>query len=324
MRQVYREATWYRSMLFVPGHKPDWMAKAPRFGADAYIFDLEDAVPVDRKPAAREAVAAAIAEFADAPFGTFARLNGWRTGHTVLDALAVVGPGLDGVMLTKVEDVEDIAGLDLLLTDLEIAAGLPVGRIEIIPRCETALGMYRYFEICSCSERVRRAPGAGDAVPGGDDAVALNLRQVTDEGDEWIEVNGRVGLVARAAGVTQILGGMTNKIDDLDLVRRVAQRAKNLGANGATAIHPSHVPILNEVFSPSPDEIGEARTIVAAMAEATEQGSAAVRVDGRMIDYAHVRRSLELLERARSIGLDVGTTPDISVLSLNYASPAVR
>jgi citrate lyase subunit beta/citryl-CoA lyase len=252
MRQLFREAAQYRSMLFVPGHKTDWLMKASRYGADALLFDLEDSVPIDEKAEARAAVAKAIDAHAGSPFGRFVRINGWGTGHTLLDALAVVRDGLDGLMLTKVEDAEHVTALDLLLTDLEIDRGLPAGGIEILPRPETALGIYRNFEICECSARVRRYTGPGDAlIPGGDATSALRLLLTPDDAPEWLVVNGAAGLQARAAGVTQVLGGMTNAISDLDLVRRLALRARALGATGSTSIHPSHVAIHNQVFSPS-------------------------------------------------------------------------
>lgn len=315
MRQTFRNAPWYRSMMFVPGQKLDWMLKAPKYGADCLIFDLEDAVPIDQKPAARESVARALDELKDKKFGRFVRLNGWRTGNTLQDVLAVTRPGLDGVMLSKTEDVEDVLALDLVLTDLEIERALPAGHIEIMPLCETAHAMYRHFDICLCSERVRRSGGGGGAVQGGDGTRALGLRLTDDLGTEGLFANGRSGLEARAAGITQITGGMTSKIDDLDLVRRLAQRAKSLGATGGMAIHPSHIPVINEVFSPSPVEIEESRATLEAMAAAIARGDAAVQMNGVMIDYAHVRTSLELLEQARSIGIDVGEFPEIPVLS---------
>jgi citrate lyase subunit beta/citryl-CoA lyase len=291
----------------------DWVLRAPRFGADALILDLEDAVPLDQKQQARENVARALAEFGDASFGRFVRINAWRTGMTVLDVWETAVPGLDGVMLAKAEDVEDITALDLMLGDLEIARGLPPGHIEIIPLCETARAKYRHFELCEASERVRRAGGAGGAVPGADATRALNIRATSDEGNEEYLMNARSGLEARAAGVTQILGGMTSKISDLDLVRRLAQRAKALGATGSMSIHPSHVPIHNEVFSPSQEEILHAKEVMEAIADAVAHDRAAARLHDEMIDYAHVRTSIEILDQARSIGLDVGEVPDIPV-----------
>src|SRR5579871_4612438 len=124
MRQAVRKGTPYRSMLFVPAHKLDWMRRAPRFEADALIFDLEDSVPVDGKQAAREAVVTVLDEFVDAPFGKFVRVNAWRTGHLLADVSAIVRPGLTGIMLPKTEEPSDVTALDRLIGELELERSL--------------------------------------------------------------------------------------------------------------------------------------------------------------------------------------------------------
>ncbi|HVX22351.1 MAG TPA: CoA ester lyase [Acidimicrobiales bacterium] len=314
MRQPFRSARPYRSMLYVPGHKLDWIRKAPRYGADAYIYDLEDAVPIGEKPAARAATETGLAELAGEPFGRFVRINGWHTGQTLADLTAVVRPGLDGVLLPKVEDVDDVVALDRLLEELECQRGIELGRVEIFPLCETALSMYRHFDICRASERVVRTTSAVLAVPG-DQTRAMGVHLSGGLGEETVLVNGRAGLEARAAGVHQMTGGMTTTIGDLGLVRELAERSKALGATGSMSIHPSHVPVHNEVFSPSAAEIDRARAVMVAMASAVERGDAAVQLDGEMVDYAHVRESLDLLRSAQAFGLAVGEYPDVPVLS---------
>jgi citrate lyase subunit beta/citryl-CoA lyase len=302
-------------MLYVPGHKLDWIRKAPRYGADAQIYDLEDAVPVVGKAEARACVEVALRELATEPFGRFVRINGWHTGHTLADLTEIVGPGLDGVLLPKIEDVEDVIALDRLLEELERQRELPLGRIEIFPLCETALSMYRHFEICRASERVKRTSGPILAVPG-DQTRAMGVELSSDDGLESLIVNGRAGLEARAAGVFQMTGGMTTKIDDLDLVRTLAERSKALGATGALAIHPSHVPIHNEVFAPSQAQIERARNVMAAMTAAIGRGDAAVSLNGVMIDYAHARAALEMLRTSAEFGLvDPGDVPDMDILA---------
>ena len=317
MRQEYRAARCYRSMLFVPGNRADWMLKAAKYKADALIFDLEDSVPVDAKDVARETVHAVLGELKDVPYGKFVRVNDWQTGHTLRDLLEVVVEGLDGVMLARAEDVDHVTALDLVLTDLERQRGLATRTIEIVPLCSTALAMYRHFEICLSSDRVRRSAGPGGVIAGGDYSRALAIRYSSDDGPEGMIVNGRSGLEARAAGVTQILGGMTTKIGDLDLVRRLAVRARSLGATGSMVIHPSHVPVVNEVFTPTASEIASAREMLQRMSRVLSGGSASMRFGGAMVDYAHVRSSLELLNQAKSFGLDVGDVPDVPVLSFN-------
>lgn len=302
-------------MLFVPGHKIDWMRKAPKYGADALILDLEDSVPIDLKEAGRQAVRTVLDEYGDARFGKFVRVNAWQTGHLLADLLAVVSRHVDGILLPKTQGVEDVVGLDLLLGELEMARSLVESRIEIMPLAESARGFYLHYEICLASDRIRRSGGAGGLPPGGDGTRALGLRLTDEEGYESLLSTGRGNLEARAAGITQILGGMTSKLGDLDLVRRLMERSKRLGASGAMAIHPSHIPVINEVFSPSAAEIEEAKEVIRVMAGAVERGDAAVRHGNRMVDYAHARTSVELLEQARDFGIDVGEIPKLPILS---------
>jgi citrate lyase subunit beta/citryl-CoA lyase len=311
---VERGGKWYRSMLFVPGQKLEWMLKAPKYKADALMFDLEDAVPIDQKEAARVATSRAIDELKKGPFGRFVRLNGWRTGQLLRDLRAVVVEGLDGVGLAKTEGPEDVVALDLVLSELEAERGLPAGQIEIMPMAETAHAMWLSYELAMASPRVKRGGGVVNATPGGDATRALNLR-LSRDGREWIPIGVRSLLAARAAGITHIIGGMTTEIEDLDLVRQLAMQSKDYGATGGLCIHPSHIPILNEVYAPSAAELEHARAVLAAMAEAISRGDAATRFRGGMVDYAHARTALDLVKVAESFGIPVGEIPKIEVLS---------
>lgn len=309
--QAFRDARPYRSMLYVPGHRLDMMLKAPKYAADALVFDLEDSVEVGEKARAREAVVAAIENLRAGQFGRFVRLNGWRTGYLLDDLVAVVTAGLDGVALPKVEHPEDIAAIDRVLGELERSRGLPVGQIEICPHPETALGMYRLFDICMASRRVKRAGVACGPSVGGDGARALGLNGSSEE--EAVYFGAYSVLQARAAGIVHVEGSMTGRLDDLELVRKIAQRSKRMGASWASAIHPSHIPLINEVYSPSQSEIDEARDIVLTFAEAAGQGKAAVRYKSALLDYAHVRAAMDILKRARAAGVSFGEIPAIEL-----------
>lgn len=311
MPQTFREAPWYRSMLYIPGHKLDWMLKAPKYGADALMFDLEDSVELTQKAGARKAVATAIKELCTGPFGRFVRLNRWRTG-CLEDLNAVVIDGLDGVALAKTEDPEDIAALDLVLGELERSRGLPVGRIEICPHAETAVAMYRLYEICMASQRVKRTGAAGGPTPGGDGARSLGL-QLNDVTDEGIYFGAYSVLQARAAGIMYVEGASTAALDDLELVRRIGERSKRMGASFASALHPSHIPVINEVYSSSQDEINEACEIVSVVAAATARGEGAVRYKSAFLDYASVRTAMDVLKKAQAAGIDVGDVPKLEL-----------
>ncbi len=313
MADHFRPASSLRSFLFVPGNRPSWMVKAPKYGPDALIFDLEDSVPISEKVAARACIRDAIDQLSEWSGGRFVRVNPWGSGLLVSDLLAVVRPGLTGVLLPKAQDETEVVALDLLLDELEIERGLR--GIEIIPVLETPRALYRVFQICEASERVLRVTGVGGSdIRGGDLTRALGVPIEGDVLAEMLHLNSRGILEARAAGVKEILNGSTSDLGDMDKVRSVAQQAKRMAATGTMVIHPSHVPIVNEVFSPSPAEIALARSLLETMADAiANSGTAASTHNGRMVDYAHVRSSVELLERATSLGLDVGEVPVVEV-----------
>lgn len=313
MPQTFRDAKCYRSMLFVPGHKLDWMLKAPKYGSDALILDLEDSVGVAEKPAARSAVAEAIKKLSARPIGLFARLNAWRTGYLMDDLSAVVVEGLNGVILSKTEGPEDVAALDLVLGELERSRGLPVGSIEISPYAETALAMYRLYDICMASQRVKRAGGATGPNPRGDGGRSLGLQYDEEDAAEGVAFGAYSVMQARAAGIVHIEGGMCGQLDDLEMVRRLGEKSKRLGASFASAIHPSHIPIINEIYSPSQNEVDAAREIISALADGIAHGHAAVRYKSRLIDYANLRAAMDVIKKAEAAGMDVGIVPTIEI-----------
>ncbi|MHB0791050.1 HpcH/HpaI aldolase/citrate lyase family protein [Bradyrhizobium sp. 5.13L] len=313
MPQTFREAKCYRSMLFVPGHKLDWMLKAPKYGSDALILDLEDSVAIGEKPAARFAVAEAIKELRAKPVGLFVRLNAWRTGCLIDDLSAVVVDGLDGVMLSKTEDPEDVTALDLVLGELERSRGLPVGAIEICPYPETAIAMYRLYDICMASQRVKRAGAATGPNPQGDGGRSLGLQFDEEDAIEGIAFGAYSVLQARAAGIVHIEGAMCGRLDDLEMVRRLGKKSKRMGASFASAIHPSHIPIINEIYSPSQAEVDEAREVISALAEAIARGQAAVRYKSRLLDYANLREAMDVIKKAEAAGFEVGDVPKLGI-----------
>jgi citrate lyase subunit beta/citryl-CoA lyase len=301
---------WLRSLLFIPGHKLDWMIKAPKYGADALIFDLEDSVAPDRKRDARAACADALQRLRGEDVRLFVRVNDWASGELVEDVLAVVEPRLNGVVLPKVDAPSQVAALDLLLSDAEIRLGLPRFSIEILPLAETALAVERFSEICTASPRIGRIVGVSGLTPGmpGDLLRSLGL-EATESGEESLYANGRFVVAARAAGVEHVLGGMTVDIANIQLLRRSLLRARQLGASGSMAIHPNHIPEIHAVFTPTVEALERAAGILNALAAAALSGDAAARYDGRMVDRAHALASYAVLARAEQCGLTVPEHP---------------
>ncbi|TMA53347.1 MAG: CoA ester lyase, partial [Deltaproteobacteria bacterium] len=299
----------YRSILFVPGNRPDWMDKAPKYGPDALILDLEDAVPIAEKAEARQTVRAGIERLRERGVPIVVRVNGVNTGLTGEDVEAIVTAGLVAVAVPKLERVEEVLKVDAWIELFERKAGLPLGTVEILALPETARGIMNAYQLATACPRVGNILG-GVGARSGDVTKAIGYKW-TRSGLETLYLASHVLLAARAAGIEYPISGGSLEVGDTELVRAQLQRAREIGYRGALLIHPSAVPIANEVFAPSTEEIEWNKGVLRAMAEAERAGRAAVTYDGMMIDYAHVRNALDLLHQAEAFGLDVGEYPQV-------------
>ncbi|MGW0838700.1 HpcH/HpaI aldolase/citrate lyase family protein [Streptomyces sp. NPDC002787] len=289
-----------RSLLFVPGTRTDWLPKARAAGADAAVLDLEDAVPAADKPAARAEVADAITRATTAPadqagrMALFVRVNpldGWAGAE---ELRAVVRPGLAGIVLPKVRSAQDVRLADQLLNWCEREQGLPPGRVALVPLLETARGLREAYDIARAAPRIAYL-GALTA-PGGDVERAVGYRW-SPEGTETVALRSRVLLDVRAAGVPCPVGGLWTRVGDLAGLRAFAEQNRSLGYEGMMAIHPSHVPVINEVFAPSPAELARCADLIAAVETAQRNGTGAVTFRGEMVDEAMARTARLVLDR---------------------------
>lgn len=289
-----------RSVLWVPGNREAWMRNSPRYGADGLILDLEDSVPGGEKMAARRSVAAVMALLADAGLAVFVRVNDLSTGLTEEDLAAVVRPGIYGLLLPKAETSEDILMLEDLLQAREQETGLESGSVLIMPGIETATGIRNAYEIGAASPRVAHV-GVGH-MKSGDGARSVGF-QWTREGRETFFLRAKVLLDARAAGDPYPCAGPWSDIGDLEGLRDYLVEMRQLGYTGFAGLHPTHITVANEVFTPSPEEIASWQGIIAKMEEAEREGRAAVIYQGQMIDIAMQKTARDMLEMARKSGL---------------------
>ena len=291
----------FRSLLFAPGNHPRRVEKAFTVGADAVILDLEDAVANAEKPAARKAVVAALAQ----PHRCrgYARVNAPSTSFCYADLVAVIGEGVDGVVLPKVESAADLHAIDWLITNLERERGVEVGSTDLIPIVETAVGMQRIDRVVQARGlrpyegrwRVRRlAFGAADY------AAEVGLAPGLDE-LELADARARVVLASRAAGLEGPLDSPWFHLRESEAFSRALERSRRSGFQGRLCIHPDQVKPANAAYSPSADEVARAERIVAAFEAAEANGEAAIQVDGQMIDYPVAHRARAVLESAREI-----------------------
>ena len=289
-----------RSVLFVPGSKEDWMRKAHQYGPDALILDLEDSVPEEGKAEARILVRQMVEELGNAGGTLFVRVNRLETGLTGLDLEAVTCPQLYGILLPKVQDPSDVVEVDNLLKFFESKAGMKPGQVCLDPSLETAQGIRQAYEIAMAAERVAHMGGSGGK--GGDTARSVGF-QWTLAGLETLYIKSKVLLDSRAAGVEFPLSGGWMDIHNLESLRNLATQLKELGYTGMHLIHPSHVPVVNQVFTPTKEEIAHWQGLLQAMEQSRDQGSAAVTFDGDMVDVAHEETAKPMLEMVRPWGI---------------------
>jgi len=289
-----------RSAIFVPGNKPDWIAKAVKSGADHLILDLEDSVPDRDKVASRALVRQGLAELVALDKPCSVRINAFSTGLTLGDLEGIFCAELTEVSLPKVETAADLQALGAMLEVLERAAGLEPGRISTPLALETARAMRGAYEIAVACPRVRGLMLAAGA--GGDAARSVGYVW-SKAGTETLYLRSKAVLDARAAGIQCPMVSSWWDIRDLDGLRRDAQLNRSLGFRGQVVMHPSQVPIVNQVFSPHASEIAYYKGLLEAYEDGQRHGTAAVLYQGDMIDTAMATTAREILEMAREIGV---------------------
>jgi citrate lyase subunit beta / citryl-CoA lyase len=292
-----------RSLLAVPATKRKMVEKALASDADAVFLDLEDAVAPDDKAGARGDVVLAMQELDWRGRPRLFRANALDTPYFYRDLIEVVeaaGDFLDTVMIPKVNRPEDLHAVSVLLTQLELATGLDVGKVQLQAQIESAEGLTNADAIACATDRLEALHfGPGD--------FAATLRMpLTSIGvmDEWDEAYPghrfhyamqRIVVAARAAGV-RVLDGPVADYGDEDGLRKSCLLARSLGFDGKWCIHPSQILVVNEAFSPTEKEVEWAQKVVAAYEEANAAGSGSVSVDGQMVDAASIRMARNTLE----------------------------
>jgi citrate lyase subunit beta/citryl-CoA lyase len=282
-----------RSLLFAPGNHARRVEKALTLPADAVILDLEDAVAITEKPATRALVVGAFKKKRRGRL--YVRVNAMSTEFCYADLVAVVRPGLDGIILPKVESAAQLQAIDWLLGELERANGVDMEQIDLMPIIETGVGIAAVREIAASGTRVRRlAFGAGDY------ALDMNIAWTRDEA-ELGHARAAVAVASRAAGLDPPIDTVWTDLRDAEGLADAARRAQRLGFQGKMCIHPDQIHAVDQVFTPTDAEIERAERIVAAFAEAEAAGSASIQLDGQFIDYPIVAKAQRILDTMASI-----------------------
>ncbi len=290
-----------RSELTCPGNNMKMMTKAAQSNADWVMFDLEDTVPPAEKEKARDIVAEALNTL---DFGGKVRAfrpNNLRSQYWYEDIIHVVsraGNNIDVIVLPKIYGPEEIAAVDKLITQLERKLGIEVGKIGIEVLIETAQAVVRLKEICEVSPRLEALIfGVADF------SASIGAREMKqDQHINFLYAKQAVVVYAKAYGLDAI-DCVTLDFKDMEATRRDAEWAARFGFDGKWVIHPAQIDVVNEVFTPSDDEIKKSLKIIEEYRKVErEKGAWAFAIDGEMVDAATIRVEFKKLLRAKKAG----------------------
>ena len=287
-----------RTALFVPGDRPERVDKAVAAGADMVIIDLEDAVPISKKAEVRPWVRDKVQQHKDKLL--MVRVNALDTGYFQGDLDAVVVDGLAAVMVPKVETEDDIHLINERLLETERKNRITIGSIALIPLIESARAIQNIYHIVSVKTDPDRlwtvAFGAADYT------LSMGI-EMTPDAAELNYPRSRMAVACRASGIAApIESPYMIDIKDMAGLETDTRRSKQLGFQGRLCVHPGQVGLCNEIYSPGPDEIEQARKVIQAFEEAQANNQAAIQLDGKFIDQPVVERSRMVLKLADYVG----------------------
>ena len=285
-----------RSMLFLPGNTPNMLINGNCLGADAVIFDLEDAVSPAEKDAARILVRNTMRYMDFRGCEIIVRINSIDTSYWKQDMDAIVPQNPSMLLLPKTGTAADILEADAYLTALEEKLGMEHNTVGLMALIETAMGVENAFSIATAAKRVRAL------FLGAEDLTADLQCKRTKEGREIEYARTRLVVAARAAGIAVYDTPFTDVNDD-EGIWVDARLAKSLGFSGKASISPRHVEVINSVFSPTMKEIEYAYEVIDAIELAKKQGKGAIALHGKMIDAPIVARAQRTIDMAVALGM---------------------
>lgn len=285
-----------RTMMFVPGNNPAMVKDAGIYGADSIMFDLEDAVSMAEKDAARDLVYEALQtqDYGDAEL--VVRVNGQDTPYYANDVRAMVKAGIDVVRLPKAEDAEMVKKLDADITAAEKEFGREEGSTMLMAAIESAKGVINAYQIASASDRMM-----GIALSAEDYTTDMKTHRYPD-GAELEFARNMVLHAARAAGVAAFDTVFTN-MNDTEGFYRETEYIHQLGFDGKSLVNPRQIPMVNKVYEPTKKEIENAKNVENAIKEAKLKGSGVISMNGQMVDRPVVLRAERVMRLAKASNL---------------------
>lgn len=283
----------WRSLLYVPVNVEKYVDKAHTRGADCIQVDLEDSVPAAEKGHARTLVPAVAARVRRGGADVVVRINR-PLAAAIRDLEAAIGPDVDGIAVTKVQSADHLRLLDEVVTELEAKRSLAPGHTRFIAMVETPEAFFRMTEIARAVDRL-----AAMNIGGEDFALENGMAPV----EETLQMpKQQMIFAARSAGLMPL--GFVASVagfGDWPAFRAMVRRSRQFGFMGAGCIHPGQVPIVNEEYSPSAEEVAYARRVIVENVTAEAAGRASFALDGEMVDVPVVERAKRLLDRHAAI-----------------------
>ena len=277
----------FRSLIFVPGNNPRFLEKAKKIQADIVCFDLEDSVPDDQKVSARKLIKSALKSKKSYKSAIFVRTNSPSSGKIPSDLKEVIQKGIDGIVIPKVNNIQELKKIEKILSKLEKIQKLKP--IQIIPSIESAQGVVNTYNIASFGKRISAVVfGVFDLL--NDIGVEYTKESL---GEKYSRT--KIPVDAHAAGVVAI-DAIWQDLKDSKGLEKDCQVGKNLGYSGKSIIHPDQISIVHKLFHPNKSEILWAQKVCKIYLESTKKGTGATTIDGKMIDEVHFKQAKALLE----------------------------
>ena len=285
----------YRSLLFIPGNNERFLVKSTSLKPDILCFDLEDSVPSNDKQVASKLVAEHLASRQeDKESSIYVRINSVDSGLVEEDLDKIIVNGLDGVVLPKINNSQEVIEIADKIEALVSKRGIS-SRIRIIPSIETAKGVINANSIALAHENVVALVfGVFDYL------YDMNIDVEYDDGISYDYARSKIPVDAKAAGI-EVLDGIWQEVNDIDGLIKDATNARKLGYSGKTLIHPSHIIPVHDIFRPTKKQIEWAEKVLAALQDAFEKGNTkgAILLDGKMIDAVHYKQAKSVIKAAK-------------------------
>ena len=284
-----------RTMMFVPGSNAGMMRDATLYGADSIMFDLEDSVSLNEKDSARTLVHFALKTFDYSSVETVVRINSLETVGK-LDVEAMVLAGIDVIRLPKTENAQDILDVEAEIQKVEEENNIKNGTTRMMAAIESPGGVLNAREIAQASKRL-----VGIAL-GAEDYVTSMKTIRSPEGIELLFARSSILHAAREAEIAAI-DTVYSDIDNEEGLRAEVEHIKQLGFDGKSVINPRQIPVVNDIYAPTAEEIQNAKEVIWAIEEAEAKGSGVVALDGQMIDKPIVERAERVIAMAKAANL---------------------